>query len=162
MHEVGKQQRRSWLLACAGMAAAVAAPVVRAADAVLPTPKSLPDELVKALRIGQPLVVMVSLAGCPFCRVARNNYLEPLRREEGVPVVQIDMRSAVQVLDFKRMVTTHDQLVREWGVKVAPSVLFFGSAGQEVAERLQGAYIEDFYGAYLDQRLQQARATLKA
>ena len=156
------QRRRSWLLACAGLAAAAASPFARAVDAVLPAPSSLADELAKALRLGQPLVVMVSLAGCPFCRLARNNYLEPLRREEGLPVVQIDMRSAVHVLDFKRIATTHDQLVRAWEVKVAPSVLFFGRGGQEVAERLQGGYIEDFYGAYLEQRLKQARAALKA
>lgn len=162
MAGVSHQQRRSLLLACAGVVATVASPFARAADAVLPAPGSLADELAKALRIGQPLVVMVSLANCPFCRLARNNYLEPLRREEGLPVVQIDMRSAVQVLDFKRMATTHDQLVRSWDVKVAPSVLFFGPGGQEVAERLQGGYIEDFYGAYLEQRLQQARAALKA
>ena len=93
--------------------------------------------------------------------MVRNNYLEPLRREEGLPVVQIDMRSAVSVLDFKRTATTHDGLVRAWAVKVAPSVLFFGPGGLEVAERLQGIYIEDFYGAYLEQRLQQARTALK-
>lgn len=162
MAGVRHQQRRNLLLACAGVAAMVASPFACAAEAVLPAPGSLAEELAKALRIGQPLVVMVSLANCPFCRLARNNYLEPLRRDEGLPVVQVDMRSAVPVLDFKRVATTHDQLVRAWDVKVAPSVLFFGRGGQEVAERLQGGYIEDFYGAYLEQRLQQARAALKA
>lgn len=162
MAGVRHQQRRNLLLVCAGVAAMVASPFACAAEAVLPAPGSLAEELAKALRIGQPLVVMVSLANCPFCRLARNNYLEPLRRDEGLPVVQVDMRSAVPVLDFKRVATTHDQLVRAWDVKVAPSVLFFGRGGQEVAERLQGGYIEDFYGAYLEQRLQQARAALKA
>lgn len=162
MNRSRNQMRRSLLLACAGVAAIVTSPFARAADAVLPAPASLADALAKALQIGQPLVVMVSLANCPYCRMARNNYLEPLRREEGLPVVQIDMRSAVPVLDFQRVATTHDHLVRAWEVKVAPSVLFFGQRGREVAERLQGAYIEDFYGAYLEQRLQQARTALKA
>lgn len=57
---------------------------------------------------------------------------------------------------------THDQLVRAWRVNVAPTALFFGPGGKEVAERLKGGYIEDFDGAYLEQRLQQARAELKA
>jgi thioredoxin-related protein len=122
----------------------------------------LADELAQALKIGQPLVVMVSLDGCPFCRVARNGYLGPLRQQDGVPVVQINMRSAAPVRDFKRASVTHDQLVRTWNVKVAPTVLFFGPGGKEVAERLEGGYIEDFYGAYLAQRLQQARAAIKA
>jgi thioredoxin-related protein len=57
---------------------------------------------------------------------------------------------------------THAELVRAWKIKVAPTVLFFGPRGKEVAERLRGGYIEDFYGAYLAQRLQQARAVIKA
>lgn len=154
--------RRELLLAVSVGLAAYVTPLARAAGAVLPTPDSLADELAQALKIGQPLVVMVSLAGCPFCRVARDSYLDPSRRQDGVPVVQIDMRSAAPVRDFKRASVTHDQLVRAWKVKVAPTVLFFGPGGKELADRLEGGYIADFYGAYLDQRLQQARAALKA
>lgn len=153
--------RRELLLASACLAACAAQPAW-AAGAVLPAPDSLADELAQALKIGQPLVVMVSLDGCPFCRVARNGYLGPLRQQDGVPVVQINMRSAAPVRDFKRASVTHDQLARTWNVKVAPTVLFFGPGGKEVAERLEGGYIEDFYGAYLAQRLQQARAAIKA
>ena len=153
--------RRELLLAAACLAALAALPA-QAAGAVLPAPQSLQDELAQALKIGQPLVVMVSLDGCPFCTVARNNYLAPLRQQEGVPVFQIDWRSAAPVRDFDRRAVTHAQLVRAWKIKVAPTVLFFGPGGKEVAERLEGGYIEDFYGAYLTQRLQQARAAIKA
>lgn len=153
--------RRQLLLASGCVAAAAALPAW-AAGAVLPAPQSLQDELAQALKMGQPLVVMVSLDGCPFCHVARNNYLAPLRQQEGVPVFQIDWRSAAAVRDFGGSAVTHAQLVRAWKIKVAPTVLFFGPGGKEVAERLDGGYIEDFYGAYLTQRLQQARAAIKA
>lgn len=132
-----------------------------AAGAVLPAPQSLPDELGKALEKGNPLVVMVSLEGCPFCRVARDSYLEPLRRQEGVPVVQIDMRSASAVRDFGGATVTHDQLVQAWRITIAPTVLFFGPRGKEIVARMEGGYIPDFYGAYLDQRIEQARALIK-
>jgi hypothetical protein len=65
------------------------------------------------------------------------------------------------VLDFQGASTTHDALVRQWGVRVAPTVLFFGAGGVEVAERLRGASIPDYYGAYLDQRLSVARAVVQ-
>lgn len=129
---------------------------------VLPTPQSLADELSAALASGQPLVVMVSLDRCPFCKVARDSYLTPLRRQEHVPVVQIDMRTAELVRDFKQASVTHDSLARAWSIKVAPTVLFFGPGGKEVAERLVGGYIPDFYGAYLDQRMQTARMAVRA
>jgi hypothetical protein len=161
MLNLNRPGRRKLLLAAACFGVGLIKPAW-SAGAVLPIPQSLADELAQALKISQPLVVMVSLTGCPFCRVARDSYLEPLRREEGMPVVQIDMRSAVPLLDFKRGPVTHDQLVRAWNVKVAPTVLFFGPGGKEVAERLEGGYIADFYGAYLEQRLQKARAALKS
>lgn len=143
------------------MAAGLAWAVRPAAAAQLPTPVSLQEELAQALGRKQPLVVMVSLDGCPFCKVARDHYLAPLRELEGLPVVQLDLRSPRAVRDFKGQATTHDALTRSWRIRVAPTVLLFGRGGVEVAERLTGAYIPDFYGAYLDERLQQARATLR-
>jgi hypothetical protein len=39
-------------------------------------------------------------------------------------------------------------------------VLFFSRTGRELAERMEGAYSRDFYGAYLDERLDQSRQRL--
>ena len=153
---------RRLFLATAGVALVASGAVSTwAAGAVLPAPQSLADELERALSKANPLVVMVSLESCPFCRVARDNYLEPLRLE-GLPVVQIDMRSSHAVRDFSGATVTHDQLVQVWRVTIAPSVLFFGPRGKEIVARMEGSYIADFYGAYLDQRIEQARAVIKS
>lgn len=156
------QTRRTWMQTTAAGIALLRIGTSRAQSAAsqrpaLPTPNSLADALAAALRAHQPLVVLISLEGCPFCRIARENYLMPMHRREGLPVVQLDMRSTQAVHDFQQVDTTHDALIRAWGIKVAPTVMFFGTKGQEVAERLKGTYISDFYGAYLDQRLEEAR-----
>jgi thioredoxin-related protein len=148
------RQRRQLL---AGAALAAVLPMARAASAPLPQAVSLADELAVALRHGEPLVVMVSLEGCPFCGVARNNYLAPLRAESRLEIVQVDMRTARPLKDFQGQPLTHDQMTRRWAIKLAPTVLFFGRGGTEVAERLVGGMLPDFYGAYLDQRLEDAR-----
>ena len=70
------------------------------------------------------------------------------------------MRNRALVQDFSGASQTQDELIRRWGVKVAPTVLFFGRGGVEVAERMVGGYIPDFYGAYLDDRLRTARAAV--
>ena len=132
-----------------------------AAPATLPIAASLPDELAQALKKNEPLLVMVSLVGCPFCHVARESYLSPLRVQQGLPVVQIDMRNRQSITDFQGLTLTQDELIRRWGVKVAPTVLFFGRGGAEVVERLTGGYIPDFYGAYLDERLHAARVAVR-
>jgi hypothetical protein len=131
-----------------------------AGAATLPAARSLGDELSAALRQRKPLVVMASLDGCPFCRIVRDNYLAPMLREGTVAVVQLDMQSTRAVAGFDGIAGTHQDLLRAWSVKVAPTVLFFGKGGREIAPRLEGASIPDFYGAYLDDRLRTARQAI--
>ena len=124
--------------------------------ATLPTTDSLQDELAKAIKKNAPLLVMVSLEGCPFCKVVRENYLYPLLAS-GLQVVQVDMRDNRALIDVDGSTLTQDARVRKQGIKLAPTVLFFGAQGREVAARLTGAYLPDFYGAYLDEQLAVAR-----
>ena len=44
--------------------------------------------------------------------------------------------------------------------KLAPVVMFFGNKGEMFAKPLVGSMIPDFYGAYLDAALTEARAKL--
>ncbi len=161
-HPALLQTRRQYLLRSAGLAFATlsAWPSVQAAGPALPMALSLRDELALALEKGSPLLVMVSLEGCPFCKIARENYLIPLRKQQGISVVQVDMRSQQAVQDFGGIGQTHDSLIRGWGIKMAPTVLFFGPSGAEVAERLVGAS-SDYYGTYLDNRVNAARALIR-
>lgn len=128
----------------------------------LPGAKSLRDELMQAIKGGRPLVVMVSLDVCPYCKLVRENYLSPLHREQGLRVVQVDMRSTAAVQDFNGAALTHDALVHAWKVSLAPTLLFFGRGGSEVAPRLEAVGSPDYYGALLEQRLETAQAAIKA
>jgi thioredoxin-related protein len=120
----------------------------------------VPDALARALQTKQPLVVMVSLQGCPFCKVVRENYLRPLF-DAGLPVVQIDMRDTRTLIDADGATLTQDAWIKKRNIKLAPTVLFLGAQGREVAERLKGAYLPDFYGAYLDEQLVVARRAVQ-
>lgn len=152
--------RRQWLV---GAGASLVLPRLFAAGVPTLSPSaSLTDELRNALRKGNPLVVMVSLEGCVFCKVVRESHLLPMHKQSGLDVVQVNMRTQQVTRDFRGATATHEQLVQSWGVRVAPTVLFFGPGGTEVAERLIGGYIPDFYGAYLDERLAKARLRIRA
>lgn len=130
------------------------------AEAILPAPVSLAADITKATNARQPLVVMVSLEGCAFCKIVRDSHLGPMRERDGLPVVQVDMRSKQVLTDAKGQKVTHDELVRSWGIKVAPTVLFLGRDGAEIAPRMVGGYIPDFYGTYLEENLITARKLL--
>ena len=149
--------RRRLLL---GGALVLATSVSHGAEMALPPAYAFPQHLAAALARSLPLTVMVSLPGCPFCKVVRDSHLAPLLREQAVAVVQIDIGSALPLLGVHGQAGTHAEQVRQWGVKVAPTLLFFGRQGNEVAERLVGALLPDFYGAYLAQRLETARRSL--
>ncbi|AEG92463.1 hypothetical protein [Ramlibacter tataouinensis] len=127
---------------------------------LLPAPRSLGDELAAALATGQPLLVLVSLEGCPWCKLVRESYLAPLRHGHALPVVQVDMGSRQALQDFAGAWRTHEEMVRAWRVDTAPTLLFFGRGAREVAPRLVGA-AADFYGAYLEERLHRARGAVR-
>lgn len=127
----------------------------------LPKTASLPDALAQALRAREPLVVMVSLPGCPFCTIVREHHLVHLRLQGG-HVVQVDMRDRTPLSDFDGQTMTQDAWIRQRRIQLAPTVLFFGPGGQEVAKRLDGAYLPDFYAAYFDEQYRTARQAVSA
>lgn len=143
-----------------GSLMAYASTTALAGTASLPVPSSLPEALTLALKSGNPLVILASLDGCPFCKIARENYLQPLQTNPTPFIVQLNLRSQQTVVGFDGISYSHDQWLKSWGIKVAPTVLFVGLSGKEIAERLVGGYLPDFYGAYLDERLNVARAVL--
>ena len=152
-------RRRDWLAAAGLAALPLTALTQPAGGASLPAAQSLPDELARAIKNRQPLIVMASLDGCVFCRQARQSHLSPMHKA-GTVIVQVDLRSKQPVLDFAGQLTTHDQLTRQWKITITPTLLFFGPGGKEVAERMEGAYLPDFYGPYLEERLATGRKSL--
>ncbi|WP_439520983.1 thioredoxin fold domain-containing protein [Hydrogenophaga sp.] len=111
---------------------------------------------------GQPLVVMITLAGCPYCEIVRKHYLLPMRREGLVHAVQLDVLDRTANLQgFDGQMTTPAALATGWKARFTPTVLFFGADGRELAERLVGVAVPDFYGEYLEARLNEARNKLK-
>ena len=113
---------------------------------------------------GVPLIVLVSLEGCPHCEVVRRSHLLPLGGgEDGAakPVIrQIELRGNAVLVDFNGERKTHAAFARERRASIAPVVMFLDAKGQTLAAPLIGAMIPDFYGAYFDAALAEARARM--
>ncbi len=132
------------------------------AAAALPTPTSLRGAALAAAGRGEPLVVMTTLKGCVYCELVRNSYLAPMRREGLVVAVQLDVQDRLSNLqNFAGDTTTPADQALAWKARFTPTVMFFGPDGQELAERLVGVAVPDFYGEYLEARLTEARGKLK-
>jgi thioredoxin-related protein len=148
--------------AFAGLAAASLLPLrpALAADSALPIPASLAQAGAAAQAKGEPLVILVSLPGCPYCELVRRNYLLPMRAE-GLHAWQVDVTDRRRpISDFSGAVTSAAALAARWKATYTPTVLFFSGKGVEIATRLVGVAVPDFYGAYLDQSLAQGRKAL--
>ena len=148
--------------AAAGFTTAMA-PAWAASDVserLLPTSSDLRASLEQALARNEPLIVLATLQGCPFCKVARENYLVS-ELKAGRAVTQIHFLSRDPVRDWQGNEVTHGQLVKQLQIEAAPTLLFYGRNTVEVAPRLVGGSTSDFYGAYLDERVAQARAAIR-
>jgi thioredoxin-related protein len=134
-----------------------------AVDTALPVPASLPGAAQTAASKKEPMVLLISLPGCPYCELVRRNYLLPARNESGLEAWQLNINdNSTPLTGFDGKTTTAAAWTKTWKVSFTPTVLFLGPEGQKLAEPLVGVAVPDFYGAYLEERLEMARTALFA
>ena len=150
---------RSRLSAVLAVLALGSVPAARA-DTALPAAHDLRASVARAAARGEPLVLLFSLPDCPYCEVVRASTYRWLLRD-GVPVEQLDMVAGYKLGGFDGRPTDGAVLAARYGVHLAPTVLFLGADGREIGERLVGAGVPDFYGAFVDRSLAQARKHLQ-
>ncbi len=153
-------------LACAALATPLAAV---AQVSPLERPPSLDPLLERAARLGQPIVVLFSAAGCAWCNRLRNEHMRGLAGEapaRSIQVVEFDLKDDQAFVHAARPargslagVPSPLALAAQLNVRFAPTVVFLGPDG-EIAERIVGYGSPDFYSAYLDDRIRQARARI--
>lgn len=151
--------RRAALLAAAGGLAAWTVNQSFASSLALLRPLSLVAELQRAVTARKALVVMVSLDGCPYCKLVRESYLVHLKAG-GQPIVQLELVGNIPLQDLRGRESTHAKVVSGFDVRIAPTVLFIGRGGAEAAPRLTGVASPDFYGAYLQERVEAANRSV--
>ena len=133
----------------------------RSQKALLPFPSDLSAAARLAANANQPLVLMVSLPGCPWCELLRRNYLLPMATE-GLPAFELMINERSQkLLDFKAQSMTPATFSAALKVTHTPTLLFFGRDGKEIAPRIEGVASADFIGAVIDERLATAREGMK-
>ena len=55
---------------------------------------------------------------------------------------------------------THAEFARRYKIRIAPVVMFFGATGEQLTASLVGAMIPEFYRAYFDATLGEAKSKL--
>jgi len=151
--------RLSTLRALPWLAALLLASGAANAAGHLPAVTDVAAQAAAAAKAGEPLVVLVSLPGCSYCETVRRNYLAPQAAAGEIAAREVDMTADTPMRDIDGTMTTAKKWARAHNVSVAPTVLFLDANGQPVANALLGLQ-GDFYGAYLEQALDTARAKI--
>ena len=140
-------------------------PITSAAKTSLPSARDLLADARTVERTGIPLIVMVSLPGCPHCELVRRSHLLPLLRDTNAtqkPLIrQVEINGQDMLRDFSGRTITNAEFATRYKIKVVPGVIFLDANGQMLTDSLVGAMIPDFYGAYFDAALAEAKARLQ-
>ena len=117
--------------------------------------KLLPDQL--AFEAGWMTIVLFSQPDCAFCKEVRENYLGPMvrSRRPRIAAAEFELNGTRRIRDWTERGPTEAAFARECKARFAPTLMFFGPTGKVLAEPIIGLSC-DFFGAYLEQRIQAA------
>jgi thioredoxin-related protein len=147
------------------IAVALSAQATALADDI-PYARDLRADAAQAQKRQVPIMVVFSDSGCPYCELVIDYYVKPMSRSSEyadrviIRVVEGDV--ARYLKDFGGKEVSHEAFADRYGVTFTPVVKFFDPTGKELVPELAGFTSEDFYGYYLDEKIDQSRAQLRS
>jgi thioredoxin-related protein len=142
-----------------------AAPDAEPPHAEVAQARDLASDGADARATGRVIVVLFSTAGCPWCQRVREEFLKPMQANEHdrsrIIVREIDIDARSVLTDFSGRATTHDRFALAHQIRFAPTIAFLGPDGAPLAEPLIGFRTADYFGYYLDARIETGLAKLR-
>lgn len=134
--------------------------------AEIPLARDFTLEAANARTKNVPILVMFSRHDCTFCAQVLQEFLLPMRRnaeyESRVIMRRVDVGSSAPLRTFSGKATTHARFAREHRIRLTPTIKLFDAQGHELTEPLIGLTTPDYYGGFLDQRIDEALAKMRA
>ncbi len=123
--------------------------------------RDLDAEARAAASRGGPLILFFSRDGCTWCdRLRREQLLTLATGATPLLIREIAIDEARPLIDFSGRRTTSADFARSRRISLAPTLAFFGPDGTPLADPIVGYRLPDFYGAYLDQSIEESRRKL--
>ena len=113
---------------------------------------------------GLVLMLEFSTDDCPYCRKLEALFLLPMQRNadynDKILIRMISLDDYETVIDFEGRSLTTNEFAARYGISLTPTLLVLNADGVEMSERLVGIWSEDFYGVFIDDRIDTARGRL--
>jgi thioredoxin-related protein len=110
------------------------------------------------------LVIEFSSEYCGYCRKLEELFLMPMQRNAEynakVLIRTVSLDAFETLVDFDGRSMSTSDFASRYDVSMTPTLLFLNSEGVEMSEKLVGIWSEDFYGGFIDNRIDEARARL--
>lgn len=105
-----------------------------------------------------PVLIAFMQQSCPYCAIARRDYLIPLQTDpqwkNRVLIREIDVDRSTEMRDFAGSATTHRAFARSHDVTRVPTLIVFDADGKPVGQPITGLLGEDFYRLYIEQAIE--------
>ena len=158
---------RAGLVLAFSLAAAQGPPVSAQGPGVSARVQATEDLAALGERAGRenlPILLVVSQADCPYCKLLKREILEPMllggEYTDRVLIREFFIDSELPVRDFDGREVAPDGLAGRYGARLTPTVLLLDHRGRELTDPLIGINTVDFYGYYLDAAIDAARDRL--
>lgn len=112
-----------------------------------------------------PIVLFFYSHSCPFCREVEALYIKPLQKDNlksrRFLLRRVEIGEQQALIDFNGTKTDFRSFARQQKVMLVPHLRFVGPDGERLAADLVGLGSHDFYGGYLEDAIEEARAKLR-
>ncbi|QKT03697.1 thioredoxin family protein [Ectothiorhodospiraceae bacterium 2226] len=108
----------------------------------------------------KPLLLMFSSEPCPYCRIVEDEFLRPMlisgEYDDKVVMRKVKLDGYSRIRDFEGREVRVDELAKNYGVRITPTVVMVDAKGRQLAPSLEGIATRDYYGGDLDRVIDQA------
>jgi len=112
-----------------------------------------------------PILIAFMQQSCPYCAIARRDYLLPLQADpqwrHRVLIREVDVDRYTPLRDFTGAATTQRAFARIHEARRVPTLIFFDADGNRVGQPIIGLLSEDFYRLYIEQGIEAGLAKMR-
>lgn len=131
----------------------------------VPLTRNLQQDAAAAKTIEAPILVAFVNEHCGYCERVLNEFLIPMSRNpeyQGKVVMRrVETSSERSLRDFSGTNSTHSRFASGHDVYLVPTVALFDGQGRMLGKPLVGLTTVDYYGMYLDEKIDKAVAQVR-
>ncbi|SCZ66752.1 thioredoxin family protein [Thiohalomonas denitrificans] len=112
-----------------------------------------------------PLLMMFYAEHCYYCTRVEEDFLEPMLISgdytDKVIIRRVDLENPRRIIDFDGAAVSVSEFAARYQVRVTPTLVYVDSGGRPLTENMVGLTTPDFYGDYIDRRIDTALDQLR-